>query len=316
MESTNRGLRQNLISEFKGEQKLEGSGYEKHVLNETNQLIKKSVIEKILKTYGLNHKVENLNNFQLAMIHKSYIKSIVINDKIIKLMKEITPIDNSLIDTVIPLQENSYESLEFLGDAVIHLILANYLFKRYDNKDPGFLTVLRTKIEKGESLSNLSKKIGLDKYAIFARNIELAGGRTNNINIMEDVFEAFMGALSLETSFENCKLFLTNLIDKYIDFADLINTEDNYKESLMQHYHKLGFKTTPSYKLLELYDDKPKKKFKMGAYDPNNKLIGIGIATSKRVAAEIAAKEALISMKVINNKETNNNSDDDIYGYE
>ena len=83
-----------------------------------------------------------------------------------------------------------------------------------------------------------------------------------------------------------------------------------------QGLHKLGFKTTPSYKLLEFFDEKPKKKFKMGAFDPNNKLIGVGVATSKRVAAEIAAKEALISLNVINNKQTNNVKDDEIYGYE
>ena len=55
---------------------------------------------------------------------------------------------------------------------------------------------------------------------------------------MEDVFEAFMGALSLETTFENCRLFLTNLIDERIDFAELINIKTNYKDMLskyMQH---------------------------------------------------------------------------------
>jgi len=290
---------------------LENSELEKHVLNEKNKLINKTFIENVLNKFGLKHKVKSLENFQLAMIHKSYIKTIQLNEKLIKLYREISPIPHNLINKVLPLQDNSYESLEYLGDAVIHLILANYLYKRYDNKDPGFLTVLRTKIEKGETLSKLSKYIGLDDYAIIARNIELAGGRQNNKNIMEDIFEAFMGALSLETTFENCRLFLTNLIDERIDFAELINTSDNYKELLMQYYHKLGFKTTPTYKLLEMTEDK-KKIFKMGAYDPNNKLIGTGIANSKRVAAENAAKEALIKFKVIN-KNIKDEEDDDIY---
>jgi dsRNA-specific ribonuclease len=290
---------------------LEHSGLEKHVLNEKNKLINKTFIENVLNKFGLKHKVKSLENFQLAMIHKSYIKTIQLNEKLIRLYKEISPIQDNLINKVLPLQDNSYESLEYLGDAVIHLILANYLYKRYDNKDPGFLTVLRTKIEKGETLSKLSKHLGFNQYAIIARNIELAGGRQNNKNIMEDIFEAFMGALSLETTFENCRLFLTNLIDEKIDFAELINTSDNYKEILMQHYHRLGFKTTPTYKLLEMTEDK-KKTFKMGAYDPNNKLIGTGIASSKRVAAENAAKEALIKFKVINNN-VKDEEDDDVY---
>lgn len=290
---------------------LEGSGLEKHVLNEKNKLINKTFIENVLNKLGLKHKVKSLENFQLAMIHKSYVKSIELNEKIIRVYKEIPPIADELITKTLPLQDNSYESLEYLGDAVIHLILANYLYKRYDTKDPGFLTVLRTKIEKGETLSKLSKYLGFDEYAIIARNIELVGGRVNNKNIMEDIFEAFMGALSLETTFENCRLFLTNLIDERIDFAELINTSNNYKELLMQHYHKLGFKTTPTYKLIQMYEDK-KKSFKMGAYDPNNKLIGTSIATSKRVAAENAAKEALIYLKVINNN-IKENDNDDIY---
>ena len=293
---------------------LGGSLYESHVLNEKNKFINKDVINKIFSENGLKHKVKNLENFQLAMIHKSYLTSIQVNEKMLKLMKEITPLDDKLKKNTIPLQENSYETLEFLGDAVIHLVLAKYLYTRYENKDPGFLTVLRTKIEKGETLNKLSRQIGLHEYAIFARNIELAGGRFNNVNIMEDIFEAFMGALSLETTFENCEIFLKKLIDKYIDFADMINTEDNYKEMLMQYYHKLGFKTTPTYNLLEIIEEKPKKKFVMGAYDPDRKLIGTGTAVSKVNAAQLAAKNALIKFNVIKNND--DSSDDEIYEFE
>jgi len=293
---------------------LGDSPYEQHVLNEKNKYIDVNFITNTLENYGLKHKVKNLNNFQLAMIHKSYLKSIQLNEKTIKLMKDVPPLDNKFKKTTLPLQENSYESLEFLGDAVIHLILAHYLYARFENKDPGFLTVLRTKIEKGETLNKLSRKIGLHEYAIFARNIELAGGRVNNVNIMEDIFEAFMGALSLETSFENCKLFLINLIDTTIDFADMINTEDNYKEMLMQFYHKKGFKTTPTYNLLEIIEEKPKKKFVMGAYDPDKKLIGTGTAVSKVNAAQLAAKFALIKFNLIKNNDES--SDDEIYEIE
>ncbi len=261
---------------------LADSVYVQHVLNEKNKYISVGFIERILKKYGLEHKVKNLNNFQLAMIHKSYLKNIQLNEKTIKLMKDIPPIDPKVKLSTIPLQENSYESLEFLGDAVIHLILANYLFKRYENKDPGFLTILRTKIEKGETLNKLSRILGFHEYAIFARNIELAGG-------------------------------LTNLIDSNIDFAQLINTEDNYKEMLMQYYHKLGFKTTPRYELLETIDEKPKKKFVMGAYDPDKKLIGKGTAQSKVAAAQIAAQNALIKFNVIKENVDNSDDDDEIY---
>lgn len=291
---------------------LKNSPYEIYVLNDKNVLINKKFIETKLKLFGIDHKVRNLNLFQKAMIHKSYLQSIPLNEKFIKLLKEIPPISPHAQSKCLPLQLESYESLEYLGDAVIHLILAQYLYTRYTDKDPGFLTVLRTKIEKGETLARLSRILGFDMYAIFARNIELSGGRQNNINIMEDVFEAFMGALSLEVDFEQCKKFLVTLIDSHIDFADLIKTEDNYKEMLMQHYHRIGCKTTPTYKLLELIDEK-KKRFVMGAYDPSNRLMGKGTATSKPAAAQIAAKEALINLGVYKNTSNMDSDDDDIY---
>jgi ribonuclease-3 len=294
---------------------LKNSSYEQYVLNDKNVLINKKFIETKLKSFGVNHIVQNLNLFQKAMIHKSYLESIPLNDKLIKLLKEIPPISPQFVSKCLPLQSESYESLEYLGDAVIHLILAQYLYTRYTDKDPGFLTVLRTKIEKGETLARLSRILGFDQYAIFARNIELSGGRQNNINIMEDVFEAFMGALSLEVDFEQCKKFMVNLIDSHIDFANLIKTEDNYKEMLMQHYHRNGCKTTPTYKLLELIDEK-KKRFTMGAYDPSNRLMGKGTATSKPAAAQIAAKEALIKLGVYKNTANADDSDADIYEYE
>jgi dsRNA-specific ribonuclease len=254
--------------------------------------------------------IKDINNFKLAFVHTSYLKDQQLTEKFIKLLIEIMPIDTKLIKNTIPLQEKSYEVLEFLGDAVIHAVIAEYLFRRYPDKDQGFLTKLRTKIEKGETLNQFSRKLGFHEYAIISRNIELAGGRNNNINIMEDIFEAFIGALKLETNFETCQKFIINLIDSEIDFADLINNDDNYKEILMQYYHKNGYKTTPTYKLLQMIEDKP-KKFIMAAYSPDNKELGRGISTSKINSAQMAAREGLIKLGQI--KETPEDSDDEYY---
>lgn len=271
--------------------------YEKYILNEKNKFITTKDIETIFSKVNFVHKVKNIDNFQIAMIHKSYLKNVQLNDKIIKGLKEVEPIDDKLIKKCIKLQDRCYETLEFLGDAVIHHVFADYLFRRYEGRDQGFLTVMRIKLEKGSTLNYLARIIGLDKFIIIARNIELAGGRNNNASILEDVFEAFIGALSLETSFENCKKFLEKLIDSNIDFASLINSDDNYKESLMQFYHDLGFKTTPHYELLEEFDENQKRKFKMAAYSPDNKLIGVGIGSSKSIGAKYAAKNALEKLK-------------------
>lgn len=283
--------------------------YEKYILNEKNQFVNKKFIENTLKKFGINHSVKNIKTFQIAFIHISYLKSQQLTEKFIKLLKEIKHISNK--NEAIPLQENSYEVLEFLGDAIIHSILAEYLHKRYPNKDQGFLTKLRTKIEKGETLNKFSRILKFDQYAIISRNIELSGGRDNNTNIMEDIFEAFVGALKLETDYETCQKFVVNLIDSEIDFAELINNEDNYKELLMQYYHKKGFKTTPTYHLINKIDEKPRKLFEMLVKNPDGKEIGRGIGTSKVNAAQIAAKTALTKMGEI--KENSNESDVEEY---
>ena len=286
--------------------------YDKYILNEHNKFITSSFIESTLKKYNIVHTVKDINNFKLAFIHVSYLKNQQLTEKFIKLLTEINPINLNLIKKTIPLQDKSYEVLEFLGDAVIHAVIAEYLFRRYPDKDQGFLTKLRTKIEKGETLNKFSRKLGFHEYAIISRNIEISGGRQNNVNIMEDIFEAFIGALKLETNFETCQKFIINLIDSEIDFAELINNDDNYKEILMQYYHKNGYKTTPTYKLLQTIEDKP-KKFIMGAYSPDNKELGRGTSTSKIQAAQYAAKEGLIKLGQIKINQAIEDSDDEYY---
>lgn len=285
--------------------------YDKYILNEKNKFVTKKFIEDTLKKYDINHKIKLIEQFRTAFVHVSYLKSQQLTEKFIKLLKEIEPIKNKA--DAIPLQENSYEVLEFLGDAIIHSVIAEYLHKRYPNKDQGFLTKLRIKIEKGETLNKFSRLLGFDEYAIISRNIELSGGRHNNVDIMEDIFEAFIGALKLETDYDTCQKFIVNLIDSEIDFAGLIHTEDNYKELLMQYYHKQGFKTTPTYQLINTIDEKPRKLFEMIVKDPDGKKIGNGIATTKTQSAQLAAKMALENLEQI--KENINDSDDEYFVY-
>ena len=118
--------------------------------------------------------------------------------------------------------------------------------------------------------------------------------------------------MKLETNFETCQKFIINLIDNEIDFSELINTDDNYKELLMQYYHKNGYKTTPTYVLINTIDEKPKKIFEMIAKDPNGKTIGSGKSISKVQAAQNAAKMALEKLENIN-AISSDDSDDEYY---
>ncbi len=291
-----------------------------YVLNEHNKLITKQHIEKILKKYGVSHKVKNLNRYQQAMTHSSYIERDLKNDRIIKIIKEknIQPIDNP--KNAIPLQKESYERLEFLGDSIIHCILADYLFNRYEEEQEGFMTRLRTKIENGETLSELANLLGFHEYAIIARNIEQGGGREKNINIFEDCFEAFIGALYLESDFDTCKKFLITLIQKEVDISQLLYKETNFKDLLLQYYHKMKWED-PEYGLEETIgpDENGKKIFKMYVMgytkDEDNDIIwtkiGRGSGSSKKKGEQDSAKQALLYYDAINE-----NSDDESDEYE
>jgi dsRNA-specific ribonuclease len=285
-----------------------------HIINEKNTEITKEFIEKLFKKYNFKHKVKNLDNFKLAMVHISYLTRTTITEKIARLLKDVIPIDDNVKHLAIPLKEKDYNELEFVGDGVIHGVLAEYLKKRYEGQGEGFLTNLRSKLEKDETLSKLSKILGLHKYAIIARNIEQSDGRINNIQLTEDIFEAFIGALKEETTWEKCQEFIINIIETELDMAEIIYKDVNYKDKLMQHFHKLKW-NEPKYH----EDVSQQKNTKEGCLEirsyttyimnPNKEIIGVGIGDSKQKSHQNAAYNALIKLGVINEHDDDNDSD-------
>lgn len=269
-----------------------------NILNEKNKYITREYIENTLKKYGIIHKVNKLEEFIIATVHISYMKIDLdnLNKKRYSLSrdKEVEPILSNNIKNIIPLQEISYERIEFLGDSIIRAILSEYFYDRYKKEDEGFLTKLRTKVEKGESLAKLCRAIGLNNYIIFSKYIEEKGGREQNTRIQEDVFEAFIGALHIDAGYDKCKNFLVNLIEKDVDLSDLLYNEDNYKDMLLRFFHtkKWG---DPKYKLVSDTGSniENKREFTMSVSNDSGKVMGIGSGTSKKKGEQEAAKLAL-----------------------
>jgi ribonuclease-3 len=289
--------------------------FKNHIINEKNKPITKEFIEGVFKKYNVNHKVKNLENFQLAMVHISYVNRTTLTEKTAKLLKDVIPILDKDKPHAMPLKEESYNKLEFLGDSICHAIIARYLYDRYPTENEGFYTSLRSKIECSERFAFLSKKIGLPQFSIVARNIDQSNGRETNTHLCEDIIEAFFGALSLEASYDKCKEFLINVIEAEIDMAELINNNDNYKDRLMQEFHKLKW-SDPKY----IEDVSQQKNIKEGCQEirsftiyvknPKGEIIGMGVAPSKPKSEQLAAYNSLITMGII--KDTNdddNNSD-------
>jgi dsRNA-specific ribonuclease len=310
-------------TEFDANNIFKNNNFKLHILNEKNIPITKEFIESVFKKYDFNHEIQNLENYQLAMIHVSYLNRSTITEKTARLLKDVLPIDDEQINinNVFPLQEKCYGRLEYKGDAVLHHIIADYLFERYPNEDEGFMTKLRTKLEKCETFSELAKKLGLHKYAIIARNIEQSGGRYNNTHLTEDIFEAFFGALSLECDYKNCSTFFVNIIEKEIDIAELIYVDDNYKDRIMQYFHKMKW-PEPKYiedtKLSREAKDNEPRIFVIYVKNPMGKIIGVGEGHSKAKAEQLAAFYSLIELGVIKPDQKNDNdyygeiSDDDL----
>ena len=296
------------------------------ILNERNVAISKKFIQDKLKEYGIKHRVSNLEHFQMAVTHRSYMirdpNYIAENIENYQYMKdgEVDQCPNP--DKAVPLQKGTYERLEFLGDAVIHAVLAEYLYDRYPNEYEGFMTRLRTKIENGVQLAKLCQQMGLDRYVLISRQVEMKGGRTKNIHILEDAFEAFVAALFLDSNrdFDLSKDFIVNFIEKEIDFANLLHVETNYKDSLLRYHHKMKWKD-PIYTTLETSGPDHEKCFTMFVKDQRGKMFAIGKGNSKKAGEQDAAKQALIKYGELDDDNSNDtdselsNSDSDISEY-
>lgn len=294
------------------------------ILNEKNQLITKQYIEGMLKRYGVTYKVRDINHFILSMTHTSYLKrdpddkpesnSSSKNDSNsgTKTKSKLQPIEDP--DSAVPLQIMSYERLEFLGDAVLHLILADYLYKRYENENEGFMTRLRTKIENSDTLALLCQAIDLDKYILLSRYIEFNNGRTTNNSILEDAFESFMGALMLDGGFDVCQKFMVCLMEEEIDFSNMLYVETNFKDHLLQYYHKMRWED-PTYGPLDVSGVDHMKMFTMyvtcrKTLLEDGELVGIGVASSKKKGEQEAARQALIHFGEIKDKEEGESDSD------
>jgi len=176
----------------------------------------------------------------------------------------------------------SNERLEFLGDAILGAIIAEYVFIKFPYKDEGFLTKLRSKMVSRSFLNQLAVDIGLDTFIETSPNVN----RSNSIN--GDAFEALIGAIYLDKGYDASKKFVVEKIIKdFIDIKKLIKEESNYKSKLIEW--------AQSEKLEHQFDttliDQTKIKYFKCELKLNNTLITIGEGSSKKKAEQAAAKK-------------------------
>tara|TARA_B100001094_G_scaffold252269_1_gene250247 strand:+ start:81 stop:872 length:792 start_codon:yes stop_codon:yes gene_type:complete len=252
--------------------------------NSINQLITNNDIQTIIKDLSIpNFHIHNLSFYQTAFVHKSYCP-----------MKEYETYEIPT-DGTLPLQEKSYETMEFLGDSILGSVISSYLYERFysiHKQNEGFLTKLKIRLVCGVNLTQLSKCLKLQKFLIISDQIEKSSQGRQNDNILEDVFEAFIGAIFLDQSYDTAKEFILSVIEKYVDFTDILMNDNNYKDQLSRYFQK-SFKEYPTYKHTKKNDKIYCEIIKDG------QTIVTGFGDSKKKSEQDASHKALCFYNVL-----------------
>ncbi len=191
--------------------------------------------------------------------------------------------------------QTNNERLEYLGDAVLGTIVAEYLFKKYPDADEGFLTKMRSKIVKRKSLNHIGDAMGLDVLLTEYNRTRLSASMLGN------AVEALVGAVYLEKGYRPTKRFvIQRMLKLYVDMHELETVDDNYKSQLLEHCQKNGKQIT--YKLVKKFKHDRRDRFKV-AVMIGSKEIATADDFNKKAAEQSASLRALQKLGVVD-KET------------
>lgn len=186
--------------------------------------------------------------------------------------------------------DDSYERLEFLGDAVLDLIVTEVIFDLFPEKSEGFLTKLRAKLVKGDTLAMYARNLNLSDLMLLGERVKGQGVEQSK-SVLADVFEALVGALYLDLGYEPTSDFVRHIIEQHVDFDQIITSLDNYK-SLLLEYAQARQMEIPTYNVISEQGPGHDKTFGVEVL-VDNKPIAEGSGKSKKEAEQKAARKAL-----------------------
>ncbi len=187
------------------------------------------------------------------------------------------------------------ERLEFLGDSVLGMSTASYLYDSMENPE-GDLARIKSAVVSEESLSPIAVKLGLDKLLILGRGEELSGGRHKNA-ILADCVEAVLGAYYLDKGFEEAKKWILTYIIPEIDLTKQNKSHRDYK-TLLQEYNQKKCKQTPVYKLIKTSGPDHDQLF-LVTVELQGQVFGPAEGKNKKSAEQKAAQLALEALSQI-----------------
>lgn len=186
--------------------------------------------------------------------------------------------------------QESNERLEFLGDAVLELVVTEHLFSRYPSEPEGKLTAYRSSLVRTETLAEVAQELKLGEKLYLSKGEEAGGGRSN-IGLLADTFEAVVGALYLDQGISEVEaLVITHLLPKFSD----IKKQRLYKDakSLLQETVQAQGHSTPEYELVDEQGPDHDKTFQVSV-QVAGMVLGTGSGSSKQLAQQAAATQAL-----------------------
>lgn len=211
---------------------------------------------------------DNLRLFKLAFFHKS--------------------MNN------IEVEYKSYnnERLEYLGDAVLSTIVAEYLYKKYPGKDEGFLTKMRSKIVKRKTLNDVAEGMGIDIVLT-----KYTQGKISK-SMLGNAFEALVGALYIEYGYEKTRNYIiSKILMRLLDIHELETSDDNYKSQLLEWGQKEGRHI--SYKLLSKFKHDKRDRFRVAVF-LDGREVSVAEDFNKKSAEQIASSLAIKELNIKN----------------
>ncbi len=184
----------------------------------------------------------------------------------------------------------SNQRLEFLGDAVLQLVLTEELFRRYPDLREGVLSKRRATLAKGDFLAKLAQEIGLDQALRFGPAEDASGGRTK-ASALEDAFEALVGAVYLDSDLSNARrmiLFLYGDLETRLQGSDQENPKGRLQERIQPDHGNTALR----YEVVATTGSDHAREYEVSVYLLDRK-IGTGRGSSKKLAEENAARAGL-----------------------
>jgi ribonuclease III len=185
----------------------------------------------------------------------------------------------------------SYERLEFFGDSVLGLVVAQYFYEHHPDWDQGLMSKAKSSVVQEGPLAETAEKLGIDKLMVLSASEEATGGRTRP-SILADIFEAIIGAIYIESGLEKARWFILEQLHPYLMQVSSGDVNPNDFKSKLQEIAQAAWRKTPTYRIAKEQGYAHEKRFCVEVLF-DNEVMGEGVGRSKKEAEQLAAQDAI-----------------------